>query len=793
MTEKEMFQSGESAVIDLKSILFKYLRYWYLFLACMVICIGFAFLFLARAIPEYRVQSTLLIKDDKKGPAGAGGAMFSDLDIFGSSKNIDNEIEILKSKTLMQRVIKELNLQTSYYEESFLKAKEIYGRDLPLRLIINNLDSTQFDEEMGFRVHILSNNSFELEEVKEEEGDEEVELNTYKFGQDIKKPYGNFTIIANPNDPSFIKGKTFIIQHHNIKKLSDFYNKILLNIETVNKSASVIMISFISPVKEKSIDIINTLIKVYEKEAVEDKNLIASNTVQFIDERLRYLTAELAEVEKGVEEYKKQHELTNVTSEATLFLEQASENKKQLLELEIQIDILNSIENYLKNQEGDFEIVPSTLNIEEPTLLILVSQFNKLQLERERMLRTSRPNNPLVLDISKQLEQLRVNILETLSNIRKGFYVTRKSLQTSSKGFKSRIQQVPSIERELMEISRQQGIKEALYLYLLQKREESALSLAATVSTNSRVIDPAMAEDVPVKPKRFLIFMIALGIGVCLPIAFIWIKDQLNDKVKELTDVAQATKTPIIGEIYHNTTGDVIVAKEKNKSPIAELFRLIRTNLQFATIGKENKIIMVTSSMSGDGKTFISINLAATLALTGKKVVIVGFDLRKPRLMQDMGLSAASLGVSNYLISDNLSLDDIIVSSQVSPNLRVIGSGSVPPNPGELMLSSKIETLINELKERFEYIVIDSSPVGQISDSFTLAPYIDSTIYVVRYNYTFKSQLEIIDDIYKNKKLSHPMIVLNGKDENTYGGYGYGYGHEEKKSFYQRVRDKFGV
>lgn len=783
MAEKELFQIDGFEEIDIKSILFKYIRFWYLFVIGLVVCIGLAFFYLSVTSPVYNIQSTLLIKDDKKGPDLGGGAAFGDLDLFGSSKNIDNEIEVLKSKSLMKRVLKELNMQTSYFESGIFRDKEIYGKGLAIKVDVKNLDLKAYKKGVTVKIHILENGSFELEE--ETEGD--LFQSTFKFGEKIQRPYGTYTVVGDVQSPNFEVGKTIIVKFNDLARLAEFYHKNLLTISAVNKNASVVNISLVSPTQEKGKDIVNKLIEVYEKEAIEDKNLIASNTVKFIDDRLKYLTVELSDVEKDVEQYKKRNNVTGVSTEAALFLEQASEYNMKLADFEIQIDVLNSIEGYLKKQKSQFELVPNSLNIEEPTLVALVTKFNELQLERQRMLRTTQPNNPLVLNINHQLSNLRTNILESLKNIRNGLLITRRNLQQTTTNFQSRIEQAPSIERELLEISRQQGIKEALYLYLLQKREESALSLAATVSTNSRIIDPAIAEEEPVSPKKLWVFVISLILGVSFPAAIIWIKDVLNDKVQEAKDIEQGTLTPILGEIYLNTTGEIVVAKEMNKSPIAELFRLIRTNLQFATIGKQNKVIMLTSSMSGEGKTFISINLAATLAITGKKVVIVGFDLRKPRLMQDLGLPVGK-GVTNYLVSDNISLDDVIVPSEVSPNLQVIGSGPIPPNPGELMLSSKIESMMCELKAKYDYVIIDAAPVGQISDPYMLAPYIDSTIYVVRYNYTFKRQLEIIDDIYKNKKLRHPMIVLNGKEENAYGGYGYGYGHEEKKNMKRRVK-----
>lgn len=783
MMEKELFQTEDSEKIDLKIILFKYLRYWYWFLIGVIVCVGLAFFYLSITTPQYSVHSTLLIKDDKKGPDIGGAGAFSDLDIFSSKKSIDNEIEVLKSKTLMHRVLKELSMETSYYEKEILKNKEIYGRDLPVKVIVNHLDSVAFEEKFAIQVQIQikDNNSFELDDTELKlENTKDGGKNIYKFGQEVKKSYGTFTVIANPTSHTFVQGGIIVLSFNDLRKLANYYNQELLAVDPVNKKASVLSIRFISPIPAKGKDIVNTLIEVYNKEAVEDKNMMAANSIQFIDDRLKYLTTELSEVEKQVELYKRQNDLIDVSTDARLYLEQASEYNKKLADFDIQIDVISSIERYLQVEENQYGLVPSSLNIQDPTLVALLSNFNVLQLERKRMLKTTQPNNPLVQNINDQLSNLKENLIENLRNIKSGLIITRKNLQASSKKFESRIQKVPEIERELMEISRQQGIKEELYLYLLQKREESALSLAATVSSNSRVIDPAMVGDKPVSPKKSMILTFALAMGLCLPIAGIFIKDLLNDKVQEQKDVEQVTATPILGEIYKNDSGSLIVAKEKNKTPIAELFRLIRTNLQFAAVGKENKVIMFTSSMSGDGKTFVSINLAATLAMAGKKVVIVGFDLRKPRLMQDLGLPLGS-GVSNYLVSENLTVNDVLVPSQVSSNLQVVGSGPIPPNPGEIMLSSRVGKLIEELKQQFDYVVIDSSPVGQISDSYTLAPYIDSTIYVVRYGHTYKTQLSIINDIYRNKKLNNPMIVLNGKEENTFGSYGYGYGHEEAK------------
>lgn len=762
----------EAEQINLKSILLKYLKYWYIFIISTLLCLGAAYLYLLYTTPEYSVSSTLQIKDDKKESGGSGKQDFNDDDIFQSSKNIHNESEVLKSKSLMERVLTELELQTSYFIDGPFRATEIYGKGLPVKVAIKHLDPTAFGKT--FILTIEDKNVFTLKD--------DASITAYKFGQEIKKPYGTFTVnIVN----DFAAGNTLnniTVKFNNISRLALNYNN-KLDITPVNKEASVLTISLTDPVPEKGKDILQKLIEVYNKDAIEDKNLRATSTIQFIDERLKYLTAELSDIEKDVERYKRQNEVTDVNAEAHLSMEKASDYSRQLTDWGIQIDILQNLERYLKKQKGRYDIVPSSLNIQDPTLNNLIAKFNELQLERQRMLRTTQPNNPLVINLTEQLASMQGNILENLRNIKNGLIITRNKVQANYGQFESRIQKVPSIERDLLEINRQQAIKQGLYSSLLQKREESALSLAANVSV-SRIIDSPMAWDEPVKPKKQLIYLLALLLGLGLPIALIQVKDMLtNDRIHDIKDVIRATATPILGEIAHNNSRDTIVVSNQAMSPVAELFRLIRANLHFATIGKENKVILITSSMSGEGKTFFSINLGLSLALTGKKVVVLDFDLRKSGLLQSLGLPHEK-GITDYLVSDTTSVEELLVPSQIVPELYVVGSGPIPVNPAELMLLPKVNNLIEQLKNKFDYVILDASPVGQVADPLALAPYIDSSIFLTRYNYTYKEQVNIIDDIFKNQKLNRPMIVLNdAKKDNGYAyGYGYGYGSNTNQS-----------
>lgn len=777
MREKGVLLSNPNDYVDVKQILGKYFKSWYFFVLSLFICLGAAFCYIYIATPQYRVSSTILLKNEEnltnslnRNPA------LGEINLLTAKQNIDNEIEVFKSNSLMQRVFAELSLFATYYVQGQFRKEEIYGKELPIRISINILKPAAF--QAPFTIRRKTTAYYELIEA-------DGEVISHKYGEEITRPYGVFTVYAAP-DPT--ASATFarepvIVQFHDMRLLANEYNE-NLKVESINRRASVIRISIIDSVPQKGKDILNKLLEVYQKETLEDRNLVAETTIQFIDERLKYLTTELSTVEKSVEEYKRTHEVTDVTSDADQYLLQASDYNKQLSDLNIKIEVLESIEKYLTRNPAKYEIVPSTLNFEDPTLINLITKFNELQLERERMLRTTQPNNPLVRDMSEQLGSLRSNILENLHNIKEGLSITRKNLQSTSGRFRSQIQKVPLIERELLEINREQGTKGDLYLYLLQKREESALALEITIP-NSRLLDAATVEDDPVSPKVVLIYLLAFIVGVGIPFSTIYIKDALNDKVQSKKDIQRITNTPVLGEISHNNTGQNLVISKEAGTPIGELFRLIRSNLQFATAGKENKVILVTSSLSGEGKTFFSINLGASLTLLGKKVVLLELDLRKPTLLKQVGMKSR-IGVSDYLIApDKIAIEDIVKPHAAIRGLYLASSGSIPPNPAELMLSSNLAYLINVLKESFDYILLDTPPVGQVSDAYSLSPLIDSTIYIVRQNYTPKSMVEIVDEIYQTKKLNHPMIVLNDSKEG--GSYGYGYKQSEKELILSKI------
>ena len=573
MIEGDLFDQDKNRdKISFRNRLVDYSRYWYLFAIAMTISLLAAFFHIRYSITRYYVSTTILIKDPAEG-AGLSNPALSNIDMFKTSKKVDDEMIILKSRSLMETVLTQLSLNKSYFLDGRLQDMEVYESALPLRVIVTKLNPEAYHKRIV--IFPQGGNRFRLEE--NDTGGKE-SSQEYKFGDRITRPYAVFTVVQGSDSTLHGFDEKVIVVFHDIKSLaSSFTNR--LEIAPVNKNSNVLRIALTDVVPKRSVDILQKLVEVYELEAEEDKNLTASSALSFIDERLLYLTAELTDVERNVEEYKKQNNLTDVTSDAALYLKSADDYNKKLAEFDIQIELLRSISEYLRVKEGDqVELVPSSLNILDPTLLSLIAKFNELQLERQRMQKTTNPGNPLMVNLKDQLNNLRANIGENIKNLIQGLVITRENLVNSSAEFEQRKRMVPAMERELLEINRQQGVKEGLYLYLLQKREESALALAATES-NFRTIDPPSV-IAPINVNRPLILAIAFIIGLALPLALLYLKDILNDKILSARDIQLLTDTPMLGEIARSKAKEQLVVGVNVVGPIVEMFRLIRMNLR---------------------------------------------------------------------------------------------------------------------------------------------------------------------------------------------------------------------
>lgn len=744
----------------------RYVKYWYFILAGAGLGVLGAYLYLRYlAVPKYSITSTILIREEENAPTLAGLTNSTAEQLAKPAQNIDNEMQILRSKSLMERVVGELALYADYFTPGSSHKTALYASSLPVMLEPSSaLNVTSYGKVLT--VFPKPDSTFLLQEGGTQVG-------SFKLGQTVSRPYGAFKLAATPYFAALAAsfGQGIEITLSDPQLVAEDYNR-LLTVSSVNKDASVLNLMLISALPERGRDVLNKLLEVYNQEAIEDKNQTSANKLNFLDNRLKYLASELTGVERNVEQYKQSHEIADVSAQTNSYVAQASSYQRQLSEWASQIAVLESIERYLNQNPGQYRMVPSTLGLQDQTLLDLIAKFNNLQLERERMLRTTQEGNPLVQNLSEQLANLRTSILENLRNIKNGLVITSRGLRASSGQAKAKLSDAPVVERELQAKGRQQTLKQNIYVYLLQKREEAALALASTAS-NSRIIDSASISDQPISPNRKLTYALGLLLGLGLPLSVLYAQAQLNNKLETREEVAALTATPILGEIAHKR-GKTLVVTRENRSALAEMFGLVRANLSFATAGRANKVTLVTSSLSGEGKTFFALNLASSLVLTGKKVVLLDMDLRKPSLAKELELPAGP-GLTDYLVSDRLTIVDILQPVPGVPDLLVISAGSLAPNPAELLVSPKLTFLLNELKESFDHLLIDSAPIGLVADAFSIAPLVDSTIYVVRYQYTPRAQVQAIEAMYASKKFTNLTLVLNDSRANVSNYYGYGY------------------
>lgn len=747
----------------------KYVRYWYVFLLSIAICLGAASLYIFLCTPSFKVNSTLLIKETVGAGPRIKESAFSDLDMFHSFSTVYNEIEVLRSKDLLRKVLKDLSLETRYYEKDLFKRKELYGEALPIKVLTYNLTSAAYQKK-DLMIEILNDKKFALIDSSDRK--------ICSFNKLIREP--DFEILVKKTS-SFRNGSGLLhIEFQDLDGLAEAYSLSRLVIAPVVKDANTIQLSVEDVLPERGVDILTKLIETYNRENVENKSLKARSTIDFIDNRLRFLSQDLTGVAQEVENYKVQNMVTDLNSDAQVTVQNSGNYSQQLASANVQIAVIRSLEKYLQSSDIKGSLVPSTLSLDDNTLTALTNKYNDLQIEKQRLLRNVRPDNPLILGIDEQLAGLKASIKESLNNVKKGLMLERSSLLSRTNKFQTDIKKVPALERGLLERNRAQSVKENLFHYLLQKREETALSLSSTVP-NSQVIDKPAYQSTPVSPRTSLIYLCALMAGFIIPTCGIYANDVLNAKVQDVSDVKEIKGLRILGELSRKEKNEPLVIKQDSRTTLSELFRYIRMNLNFSNKSNDSQVLLITSGMKGEGKTFFSLNLAMSMAFIHKRVILLEFDLRKPDLLDYIGLNQ-ELGLSDYLDSDTLDLDSIILNSVLSPQLSVIGCGTCPKAPSELLMSYKIHVLFDELRKRYDYIIVDTSPVGQVADAFSLVPFTDASIYLVRYNFTNLRQLDVLRDIVEYEKLKNIQIVFNDARKGNGNAYGYGrYRYESKK------------
>lgn len=772
-TNGEQHLNESAHEFNLNEYVQRYLRYWYLFPIFISLSLVIAFFYLQITQPVYSTKTSILIKDENKGLSGSQGDILSELSTqFGGNKLVENELEIIKSQTLMEQVIKDLSLDVSYTSKKGLRTINLYNES---PVIVKPEVVTPLALQEPMVIHVEDSTHFRFND----------EDKVFTFNQRFNNAWGAFVVLRGPKSDF----KDVEVRFLDPKNLAEGMLS-RLSVEQPNSKSTVLQLTFEDINIQRSKDVLNKLLDVYVQSSLSDKNSEASNTLKFIENRLGLITGELGDVEKDVESYKTNQGITDISAESQLFLENIKENDSKLNEVNTKISILESVENYIQNT-GEGAVAPATYMIDDPVLVSLLTKFNDLELQREKYARTTSPNNPLLQTINTQLAGTRQSIKENVQNLKRGMAVTRRNLEQINTRFSAGLRSIPKKEREFVGIKRQQSIKEELYLYLLQKREETALAYASTV-TDSRLIDAPISTFHPIKPKRALIWLGSGAAGILIPILLINLLFMLNNTVQRREEIEKATHSSILGEIgqmknvVKGIPGEDSIIKMTSRTAVAEQFRALRTNLQY--LGDGNcRVIMFTSSIGGEGKSFVSINLAASLAYSDKRVLLIGLDLRKPTLHERLGVPNR-VGASNCLIGQGHYID-FIQSTGVHPKFDVLTSGPIPPNPSELLSNGKLPILLQELRSSYDYILIDSPPYGLVTDSALIAEHVDATLYIVRFNYTLLDHLRRIGDLQRARRFSNLSVIFNGVNYGAgygygygYGGYGYGYYSEEESS-----------
>ncbi|MBF0729643.1 MULTISPECIES: GumC family protein [Bacteroidaceae] len=770
--------------VNIQEILFRYLIHWPWFVVSVIICIACAWGYLRLATPVYNISATVLIKDDKK---GGGASMSSELEKIGldgfvsSSNNVDNEIEVLKSKSLAREVVNNLGLFVTYKDEDEFPSRELY-RTSPVVASLTPQEAEKLSAPMEVEMTLFPHGGMDaLITVKDKEYRKHFEKLPAVFPTDegtVAFFESKDTLAVNQVKEGSKERhiKAFINRPFSVAK--GYANS--LSIAPTSKTTSVVVVSLKNTNIRRGRDYINKLLEMYNINANNDKNEVAQKTAEFIDERIGIISMELGSTEQDLENFKRSAGITDLSSEAQIALTGNAEYEKKRVENQTQINLVMDLQRYMKGNE--YEVLPSNIGLQDAASAGAIDRYNQMLVERERLLRTSTENNPAIINLDTSIRAMRTNVQATLDATLKGLQITKEDLAREAGRYSRRINDAPTQERQFVSIARQQEIKAGLYLMLLQKREENAITLAATAN-NAKIIDEALADDSPVSPKRMMIYLVSLVLGVGIPVGIIYLIGLTKFKIEGRADVEKLTLLPVVGDIplADEKAGSIAVFENKNNL-MSETFRNVRTNLQFMLEQGKN-VILVTSTISGEGKSFVSANLAISLSLLGKKVVIVGLDIRKPGLNKVFNIPKKEHGITQFLTNPTINLMDLVQSSDINKNLFILPGGTVPPNPTELLARDGLEKAVETLKQNFDYVILDTAPVGLVTDTLLIGRVADLSVYVCRADYTRKAEFTLINELAENDKLPNLCIVINGIDLNR-RKYGYYYGYGKYGKYY---------
>lgn len=786
----ELFEETDNKD-ELKNRLFDYLAHWKWFILSIVLCMAGAWIYLRYATPFYNVSATIMIKDNKKGSCNSDMVVLEDMGFLSSGGSIDNEIEILRSKSLIKQAINDLAIYATYTTKGHIGSRDLYNES-PIAMEMSPSDLEKLKYGFSFEAILQRDSSLD---ISGNIGGKNVTTHLKRLPVLLDTPVGTLTLSLRPGT-GVIYGETIHITATPPPAMAKAYLSALSIVPTTN-TTSIANISIQTTNKQRGEDFVNKLIEVYNRDANNDKNLVATKTARFIDERIKIINLELGSTEAELESFKRNAGLTSM-SDAQTFVQESSDFEKKRLDIGTQLNLMEYLRDYINNPTNQDAAIPSNVGVYDATLSALINRYNEMILERNRLLRASSENNPVIIRKNSDLIAMRTNIKSAINSVYKGLTISKRDIDRQAGKYSSRISEAPTQERALTGISRQQEIKAGLYLMLLQKREENSIALAATAD-NAKIIDTATANDSPIAPNYPLIRMIAFVAGLLIPILIITLVNFFRFRIEGHADVEKLTRLPILCDIPLSPNQQIgntpIVVKENANDLMSEVFRSLRTNLQFILGKPENKVILVTSTISGEGKTFTSCNLGISLALLGKKVVIVGLDIRKPKLAENFGYSRQHQeGITRFLSDDSTNLHSLLLPAPDCPDLWLLPAGATPPNPSELLARPSLDKAIAELSREFDYIVLDTAPAGMVTDTLILSRVANATVYVCRADYTYKSDFELINRLKKENKLPEMAIVINGVDmkKKKYGYYGYGkkYGYGRKYGYGYEEKDK---
>ena len=779
---QEVANSDDS--ISVVEVVEKYLIHWKWFLLAVILGVVFAYVKLNFERPQYEATATIKIKNEQSGDRTALSA-FQDLGVMSpANQNVEDEMEILLSKDLIAEVIKSLKLNiriftnknylSEFIDNIFSFNTEFYETEEyvkpPININFFISDSVLNRTNAEFLISINSINHFNFINYKNSID------KRYNFGEKIKTHFGDLVITPNVNlEGSSLIGSKVLVKISPVRRLAALYAE-KIGIEPKSQYSSILSLKISDGAKKKAEAFLNELVKKYNNRAISIKEELTKSTSDFVTKRLEIISTELSDVDLSAESIKTRYGLSDVASTTSLSMQSGQAIENQIVQANTELEKISYIKEFVATKDEN-DLIPIDVGIADNNISSTMQQYNQLMMEKKRLLENSTEKNPIVVNLNEQLKTLKSNIDQGLNNLESSQNISLEALNEQDIRINSRLYSAPKQERQYRDIQRQQQIKEALYLYLLQKREETAITLGVA-DPNAKIIDYPESRPNPISPKRMRIYFMFILMGLIIPFGIIYTSYLLDNKIHNREDVEKVLNIPIIGDIPLSVSKKPYLISKEDYSSMAEAFRILRTNLNFIlqnSNDKNAKIIFVTSTIAHEGKSLVATNLAASLAQGGKRTLILGMDIRAPKLKSYLGVRG-DIGIANFIINRDLTIADITLKSPRELNLNIISSGDIAPNPAELLMNSRIKEIFKTVKENYDYVIVDTAAFSMVTDTLLLSTFADAFIYVIRADFLDKRMLRYIQNIYNEKRLPNMSLLINGIDNKKSQGYGYGYG-----------------